>query len=118
MTRYPQPDEFVDAQAEEDMEKLFRIRSKVNSLIEQARKDGVVKSSLSADVAMSISTAATSDIIDLLGREEPALKALFGVSGVALCDRNLDATPAWQYKDTLDVDGTFGPPKDIDEQVH
>ena len=68
---------------------------------------GVVKSSLSADVATSISTAATSDVIDLLGREEATLKSLFGVSGVTLCDRNLGTTPAWQYKDTLDVDGTF-----------
>ena len=90
------------------MEKLFRIRSKVNSVLEQARKDGVVKSSLSADVAMSVSTAATSDIIDLLGREEHTLKSVFGVSGVTLCDRNLDTAPVWQYKDALDVDGTSG----------
>ena len=59
----------MDAQAEEDMDKLFRIRSKVNSLLENARKDGVVKSSLSADVAMNISSASTSEVIDLLGRE-------------------------------------------------
>ena len=59
----------MDAQAEEDMDKLFRIRAKVNSLLENARKDGVVKSSLSADVAMNISSASTSDVIDLLGRE-------------------------------------------------
>ena len=59
----------MDAQAEEDMDKLFRIRSKVNSLLENARKDGVVKSSLSADVAMNISAASTSHVIDLLGRE-------------------------------------------------
>lgn len=97
------------------MEKLFRIRSKVNSLLEQARKDGVVKSSLSAEAAMSISTAATSNIIDLLGREEHTLKSLFGVSGVALCDRNLDTAPAWQYKDTLDVDGTLGPRRSMNE---
>ena len=59
----------MDAQAEADMDKLFRIRAKVNALLERARKDGVVKSSLSADVAMNISTASTSDVIDLLGRE-------------------------------------------------
>ena len=87
------------------MDKLFRIRSKVNALLEQARKDGVVKSSLSADVALNISTAATPDVIDLLGREETTLKSLFGVSGVSLCDRNLDAAPAWQYKDTVEIDG-------------
>ena len=115
LTRHPQPDEFVDEQAEKDMDKLFRIRSKANSLLEQARKDGVVKSSLSADVAMSISTAATSDVIDLLGREEATLKSLFGVSGVTLCDRTLDTTPAWQYNDTLDVDGTFGPTISIEK---
>ncbi|TBU31403.1 isoleucyl-tRNA synthetase [Dichomitus squalens] len=106
VTRWtPLPNEFVDVQAEADMDKLFRIRSKVNSLLEQARKDGVVKSSLSADVAVSVSTAATSDVIDVLGREETTLKSLFGVSGVILCDRNLDAAPAWQYRDTLEIDG-------------
>ena len=87
------------------MDKLFRIRSKVNALLEQARKDGVVKSSLSADVALNISTAATPDVIDLLGREEATLKSLFGVSGVSLCDRNLDTAPAWQYKDTVEIGG-------------
>ena len=87
------------------MDKLFRIRSKVNALLEQARKDGVVKSSLSANVALNISTAATPDVIDLLGREETTLKSLFGVSSVSLCDRNLDAAPAWQYKDTVEIDG-------------
>ncbi|OSD08764.1 isoleucyl-tRNA synthetase [Trametes coccinea BRFM310] len=101
------PEEFVDVQAEADMNKLLHIRSKVFVLLEQARKDGVVKSSLSADVAMSISSAATSDVIDLLGREETTLKALFGVSGVSLCDRSIEeTTPAWQYKDTLDIEGT------------
>lgn len=121
-----QPDAFVDMQAEEDMDKLFRIRSKVNSLLEQARKDGVVKSSLSADVAMNISSASTSDVIDLLGREgkfhvtgttthnltcsvaEHTLKSLFGVSGVGLSDRSADETaPSWEYKDTVEVDGTW-----------
>ncbi len=58
------------------MDKLFRIRSKVNSLLETARKDGVVKSSLSADVAMNISSASTSDVIDLLGREGTSLSSL------------------------------------------
>ena len=105
------------------MEKLFRIRSKVNALLEQARKDGVVKSSLSADVAMNISAASTSHVIDLLGREgmsmtfialllvltdraENTLKSLFGVSGVSLSDRTVDETGLpWQYKDTLELDG-------------
>ncbi|KAI0711391.1 isoleucyl-tRNA synthetase [Earliella scabrosa] len=103
----PLPDEFLDTGAEEDMEKLFRIRSKVNALLEQARKDGVVKSSLSADVAMNISSASTSHVIDLLGREENTLKSLFGVSGVSLSDRTVDETGLpWQYKDTLELDGT------------
>ncbi|KAI0371272.1 isoleucyl-tRNA synthetase [Pilatotrama ljubarskyi] len=103
----PLPEEFIDAQAEQDMDKLLRIRSKVFALLEQARKDGVVKSSLSADVAMNISSAATSDVIDLLGREENTLKALFGVSGVSLSDRSVDeTTPAWQYKESIEVKGT------------
>ncbi|KAI0702048.1 isoleucyl-tRNA synthetase [Cerioporus squamosus] len=103
----PLPDDFVDMQAEEDMDKLFRIRSKVNALLENARKDGVVKSSLSADVAMNVSSASTSDVIDLLGREEHTLKSLFGVSGVSLCDRSVDETaPSWQYKDAVEIDGT------------
>ncbi|KAI0777213.1 isoleucyl-tRNA synthetase [Trametes elegans] len=103
----PLPDEFVDAKAEEDMDKLLRIRSKVFALLEQARKDGHVKSSLSADVAMNILSAATSDVIDLLGHEENTLKGLFGVSGVSLSDRSVDeTTPAWQYKDTLEIEGT------------
>ncbi|CDO75434.1 hypothetical protein BN946_scf184693.g3 [Trametes cinnabarina] len=99
------PAEFVDPQAEADMDKLLRIRSKVFALLEQARKEGVVKSSLSADVTMNVSSAATSDVIDLLGREENTLNALFGVSGVSLCDRTIDnTTPEWQYKDTLDIE--------------
>ncbi|KAI0646563.1 isoleucyl-tRNA synthetase [Trametes meyenii] len=101
------PEEFVDTQAEQDMDKLLRIRSKVFALLEQARKDGVVKSSLSADVAMNVTSAATPDVIDLLGHEENTLQALFGVSGVSLSDRSVDETaPAWQYKDHLDVEGT------------
>ena len=51
------------------MEALFRIRSKVHALLENGRRDGVVKSSLSADVAISVSSASTSEVIDLLGRE-------------------------------------------------
>ncbi|KAI0659363.1 isoleucyl-tRNA synthetase [Cubamyces menziesii] len=103
----PLPDEFVDSKAEEEMDKLLRIRSKVFVLLEQARKDGNVKSSLSADVAMNISSATTSDIIDLLGREENTLKALFGVSGVSLCERTVnEVAPTWQYKETMELDGT------------
>ncbi|KAI0747007.1 isoleucyl-tRNA synthetase [Daedaleopsis nitida] len=103
----PLPEDFVDPQAEQDMDMLFRIRSKVNSLLESARKDGVVKSSLSADVALNISTASTSHVIDLLGREEHTLRSLFGVSGVSLCDRSIDeSAAAWQYRDAVDVDGT------------
>ncbi|KAI0336726.1 isoleucyl-tRNA synthetase [Cubamyces sp. BRFM 1775] len=103
----PLSDELVDSKAEEEMDKLLRIRSKVFVLLEQARKDGNVKSSLSADVAMNISSATTSDIIDLLGREENTLKALFGVSGVSLSDRTVDeVAPTWQYKDTLELEGT------------
>ncbi|KAI0634849.1 isoleucyl-tRNA synthetase [Trametes polyzona] len=103
----PVPDEFVDAQAEADMSKLFRIREKVFALLEQARKDGNVKSSLSADLALNITSASTSDVIDLLGREETTLAPLFGVSGVSLSERPVDeSTPQWQYTDTLELEGT------------
>ena len=51
------------------MDILFKIRSRVHALLEKGRMDGVVKSSLSADVAIGISSANTPDIIDLLGRE-------------------------------------------------
>lgn len=72
---------------------------------------------------MNISSATTSDIIDLLGREgtsmicmsldesltgpiENTLKALFGVSGVSLSDRTVnEVAPTWQYKETLEVEG-------------
>ncbi|KAI0827156.1 isoleucyl-tRNA synthetase [Trametes gibbosa] len=103
----PLPDEFVDPQAEVDMLKLFRIRDKVFTLLEQARRDGNVKSSLSADVALNITSAAAPEVIDLLGREENTLAALFGVSGVSLSERPSDGLKAqWQYTDTLELEGT------------
>lgn len=70
------------------MSKLFQIRDKVFALLEKARRDGSVaslpratgfvglnpllrnvKSSLSADVALNITSATAPDVIDLLGRE-------------------------------------------------
>lgn len=82
-----QPDEYIDPQAEADMSQLFRIRDKVFALLERRARTGKcsahrrigrwwltrlcrhVKSSLSADLALNITSAATSDVIDLLGRE-------------------------------------------------
>ncbi|KAH9941162.1 isoleucyl-tRNA synthetase [Epithele typhae] len=101
------PAEFENNEAQTDMDTLFRIRSKVHSLLENASKDGVVKRVLATDVIISISTASTPEIIDLLGREEHTLCALFGVSSVTLCDRAAsDMVPEWEYKDTLDLSGT------------
>ncbi|KAH9849619.1 isoleucyl-tRNA synthetase [Lenzites betulinus] len=103
----PLPDEYVDPQAEADMSKLFRIREKVFALLEQARKAGHVKSSLSADVALSIRSAPTPDVIDLLGREEDMLASLFGVSRVNLSEYPSDGPkPQWQYADALELEGT------------
>ncbi|KAL1943823.1 hypothetical protein VTO73DRAFT_3641 [Trametes versicolor] len=102
----PLPDEYIDPQAEADMSQLFCIRDKVFALLEKARKDGHVKSSLSADLALNITSATTSDVIDLLGREENMLAALFGVSGVSLSEHSDQPKPLWQYTDTLDLEGT------------
>ena len=68
-TAHEQPSELEDAQAQADMDTLFRLRSRVHALLESGRRDGVVKSSLAADVAIGVSSASTSEIIDLLGRE-------------------------------------------------
>ena len=106
------------------MDTLLSLRSKVHTLLEQGRRDGVVKSSLTADVSINVSSASTSEIIDLLGREgacilsfclikrpltlclEHLLKSLFGTSGVSLCDRTSDdAAHAWQYKEAFELNG-------------
>ena len=37
---------------------------------------------------------------------ENTLKALFGVSGVSLCERTVnEVAPTWQYKETMELDG-------------
>ncbi|KAF5383170.1 hypothetical protein D9615_005042 [Tricholomella constricta] len=100
--------EWKDAKAAEDMAELLRIRGVVLSLLEQARGNKVLKSSLEAEVDIILPDgAAGTKLEELLQREENLLKTLFIVSDAFVTDEGSLGTssPEWIYTDTLSIPG-------------
>ncbi|KAH7926232.1 isoleucyl-tRNA synthetase [Leucogyrophana mollusca] len=97
----PLSTEWQDPQAERDMTDLLRVRTVVLSLLEKARKDKNLKSSLEAEVDLIVpnSMADRPEMLKLLDREESFLKTLFLVSDVEITNEgSLGATaPEWSY---------------------
>ncbi|CCM00724.1 uncharacterized protein FIBRA_02764 [Fibroporia radiculosa] len=106
----PLSSEWEDDNAERDMNELLRIRNKVLSTLEKARRDKNLKSSLEADAVLTLPPG-SSHALDVLRREEPFLKTLFIVSGVKVSDGTsiLAPAPSWQYQEVLPVDGLIHP---------
>ncbi|KAF8886535.1 isoleucyl-tRNA synthetase [Infundibulicybe gibba] len=103
----PLSPEWEDPRAAEDMAELLRIRTGVLSLLEQARRDKRIKSSLEAEVELLLSddTPVDNPTLQLLNREENFLKTLFIVSDATLVDEGSLGTsaPEWLYSDTLSL---------------
>ncbi|KAF8219688.1 isoleucyl-tRNA synthetase [Tricholoma matsutake] len=100
--------EWMDIQAEKDMNELLRVRGTVLSLLEQARGDKRIKSSLEAEVDIVIPfDAVGTGLVELLQREENFLKTLFIVSDASVTDEGSfgASSPEWVYSDTLSIPG-------------
>ncbi|KAF8553369.1 isoleucyl-tRNA synthetase [Imleria badia] len=100
--------EWDDPRAEKDMGSLLTVRSAVLSLLEQARGDKNLKSSLEAQVVITLPSGASGlELVELLRREANFLKTLFIVSDMTLTDKD-DATsvPAWGYSGSLSIPGS------------
>ncbi|KAG5645509.1 hypothetical protein DXG03_005919 [Asterophora parasitica] len=97
-----------DLRAAEDMSELLRVRGVVLSLLEQARGNKAIKSSLEAEVDIILPDAAIGTKLEtLLQREENFLKTLFIVSDAFITDEGSLGTnyPEWIYTDTLSIPG-------------
>ncbi|RDB30371.1 Isoleucine--tRNA ligase [Hypsizygus marmoreus] len=101
--------EWMDPQAAEDMAELLRVRGTVLSLLENARGDKRIKSSLEAEVDIIIpEEGASTNLVELLQREENLLQTLFIVSDASVTDEGSFGTysPEWIYSDTLPIPGS------------
>ncbi|OBZ77732.1 Isoleucine--tRNA ligase [Grifola frondosa] len=101
----PLSSDWIDPGAERDMTALLLLRSKVLGMLEQARQDKKLKSSLEAEVILILPESdqrANSTFIDLLQREEDFLETLFIVSDAYITDEgSLGASSAeWLYTET------------------
>ncbi|KAF8999113.1 tRNA synthetases class I-domain-containing protein [Cyathus striatus] len=98
----PLSSEWEDHQACQDMRDLLMVRSTVLSLLEQARGQKQIKSSLEAEVGILLERGPLSD---LLQREENFLKTLFIVSDVTVLDEGSLGTssPEWVHSDTVSL---------------
>ncbi|KAJ3520544.1 hypothetical protein NM688_g9147 [Phlebia brevispora] len=101
------PAEWDDVQAETDMNALIRVRDKVLFLLEQARKNKQLKSSLEAEVDLILpdDVPESSPCVDVLRREEDFLKELFIVSDASLTDEGSlgVSSPDWVYTDSVSI---------------
>ncbi|KAK7462821.1 isoleucine-tRNA ligase [Stygiomarasmius scandens] len=101
--------EWEDFKAHKEMNELLKIRKTVLALLENARGQKQLKSSLEAEVDIIIpDDIGANDVVDLLRREESFLKTLFIVSDASLTDEGSLGTvsPAWVYSDSVSIPGT------------
>ncbi|KAG5634944.1 hypothetical protein H0H81_000255 [Sphagnurus paluster] len=101
--------EWNDVAAAEDMTELLRVRSVVLSLLEQARGNKQLKSSLEAEVEIIIPKSAVgARVAELLQREESFLKTLFIVSDTSITHGNLveNSSSDWVYTETVTIQGS------------
>ncbi|KAF8918283.1 tRNA synthetases class I-domain-containing protein [Mucidula mucida] len=101
-------------------DELLRIRSGVLALLEKARRNKEIKSSLEAEVDVIIPSFVNGDVqglsalMDTLTTQQEFLQKLFIVSNVSVTDEGSFGTesPAWLYSGSVDIDI-----KDCDESV-
>ncbi|TFK71865.1 isoleucyl-tRNA synthetase [Pluteus cervinus] len=108
--------EWHDPKAAKDMESLLKIRSVVLGLLENARRDKLLKSSLEAQVEILLPPGLDiigleenpgGEFVDLLFSQQQFLKTLFIVSEVWVTDEGslgVDS-PDWLYVDTVEIPG-------------
>ncbi|KZT28115.1 isoleucyl-tRNA synthetase [Neolentinus lepideus HHB14362 ss-1] len=102
----PMSSEWEDPSTEKDMNDLLRIRTVVLNLLEKARSNKSIGSSLEADVELIVPGDAA-ELSALLRREEGLLKTLFIVSDVAVIHEvpNDGTSLSWTHEDSI---GLFG----------
>ncbi|KAI0037150.1 tRNA synthetases class I-domain-containing protein [Vararia minispora EC-137] len=102
----PLGEEWADPQAEKDMSVLLKIRGTVLKLLETARRQKLISTSMAAGVDISFPDDLAHDapILALLRREEELLKTLFIVSDVTLADEGSLGThaPPWVFVESID----------------
>ncbi|KAG2104415.1 tRNA synthetases class I-domain-containing protein [Suillus discolor] len=99
--------EWSDPHADQDMASLLRMRSVVLSLLEKARGDKHLKSSLEADVDVILPNDISVQpyLLQLIEREETFLKTLFIVSDAKITDEGFLGTSSftWSYVSSMDI---------------
>ncbi|KDQ60188.1 hypothetical protein JAAARDRAFT_598772 [Jaapia argillacea MUCL 33604] len=103
----PLPAEWEDALVEKDMNELLRVRAVVLSLLENAREQKLIGSSLEAEVEFVVPNEGDSPTLELLRREGDFLETLFIVSAVSLTDEGSLGTssPKWLFTDSISLPG-------------
>ncbi|KAF9459744.1 tRNA synthetases class I-domain-containing protein [Collybia nuda] len=104
----PLSNDWMDPQAAEDMAELLQVRGTVLSLLEKARRDKRLKSSLEAEVDIVLpSVSSETKLGKLLQREENFLKTLFITSDAIVTDEGSFGTSSadWVYSGTIAIPG-------------
>ncbi|TFY58371.1 hypothetical protein EVG20_g8173, partial [Dentipellis fragilis] len=100
----PLSPEWEDVAAEKDMTALLTVRNSVLALLEKARSDKNLKSSLEAEVDLILPShgSSASPLVSVLRAQETFLKTLFIVSDASVTDKEHLKTSelAWLYTDT------------------
>ncbi|KAE9386150.1 isoleucyl-tRNA synthetase [Gymnopus androsaceus JB14] len=103
----PLDPEWEDPEAAKDMHSLLRVRKAVLGLLEKARGDKLVKSSLEAEVDIIVPNDCDVPLVDLLKREEEILKTLFIASDVSILDEGSLGSGTqsleWVYTESFEI---------------
>ncbi|KZS97143.1 isoleucyl-tRNA synthetase [Sistotremastrum niveocremeum HHB9708] len=95
--------------AQRDMQGLLEIRGEVLALLETARRDKRIKSSLEAEVHIIIPDTMQDDLSITLRRNESLLKTLFIVSDAVIHTGGLvDQHSAWSYSQATQMKDSSG----------
>ncbi|KZV99615.1 isoleucyl-tRNA synthetase [Exidia glandulosa HHB12029] len=114
----PLSDEWDDPEVEQDMDALMELRSLVMGLLENARAEKLLKSSLEAHVdlvAPEMTQGNQSELLNLLEKHFDELDSLFIVSRVNLIDKADYEPPSngqWSFTKALPMQG------DLDLEVY
>ncbi|KAF9068914.1 isoleucyl-tRNA synthetase [Rhodocollybia butyracea] len=100
--------EWEDSRVAKDMHSLLKVRKAVLSLLEEARRDKRVKSSLEAQVDILVPDDGWDyPLVELLRREEQILKTLFITSDASLIDEGSLGSGTeqleWVYTESLEL---------------
>ncbi|KIK70190.1 hypothetical protein GYMLUDRAFT_34677 [Collybiopsis luxurians FD-317 M1] len=96
-----------DRVAEVEMDALLKVRKSVLALLEKARGDKRLKSSLEAEVDIIVPNGEVGNsLVELLRREERILKTLFITSDASVIDKgslgSVSQSPEWVYTESGD----------------